>query len=496
MNIIEITNLKVAYPAGFEAIKGINFSVSQGETVALVGESGCGKTTLVKAILGRLPGGTHIAGELLLNGEHFSSLLMHRARVARTIGYVSQDPHAAFDPLRRISHHLREPRCIHGSGVSDTEILAALERAGITDPQNRWRQYPHQWSGGMLQRAAITAATVLEPALLLADEPTSALDADLADGMIRYLRASSPSLLFITHDLELAARHADRIVVMAAGKIVQEGTPSEILDNPSHAATLRLTQASSKMLSCQVRKQKEEIIKLEKVSRSYGADKAKVLALDNISFSICDSEIVGIYGSSGSGKSTLLKVLAGIERIDSGEALYRNFAKKSKNIWEGKPCPGSILPIFQNPVASIDARWQIWRVIVEPLKVFQKLSDSEAKERAQQALDEVGLSQIPLTARSGELSVGQCQRVAIARALCARPRLLIADEPTASLDIATAVEISALFRKLSDAGTAIVVVSHDVKLLRSFSDRVLSMKSGKMLPMEDGKLEKGNVAFS
>lgn len=487
-DMLRVEHLTVTYRNGFRAVDGLNLTVGCDETVALVGESGCGKSTTLRAVLGLLPPAAGLRGRVLIDDQPLHELgSRERVLLQQRAGYVTQDPYSAYDPLRTVRHHVLEPLRARHHRIDETAALARIAAAGVPRPETRWRQYPHQWSGGMLQRADIIAATALDPPITLADEPTSALDADLADEMMRVLRRQSQALLFVTHDLELAARHADRVLVMDAGRIVEDATPQALVSTPTHHRSRRLVQAVRQRADATrtVSPADADMVRLgagELVARARGVTKryrtrsGMETAVDAVHLEVRRGEIVGIYGRSGSGKSTLLRLLGGLEEPDAGAV-------------ERRAGPGAVLPIFQDPVGSLDARWPIWRTVTEPLVARARRDASTGRvpsrrhrlRLAREALDGVGLGHLDPGSRPGALSVGQCQRVAIARAVCATPPLVVADEPTASLDVTTAGEVAALLRGLADRGTALVVVSHDVALLRMVADRVLRMDRGRLL---------------
>ncbi|PRZ40487.1 peptide/nickel transport system ATP-binding protein [Antricoccus suffuscus] len=479
--VLDIRNLTVTYPNGFQAVRGIDLQVEDGESVAIVGESGCGKTTCIRAVLGLLGPRTTITGVLGLQGTDLNGMTAKTRRpyLGPQIGYVAQDPYSACDPLRTVGHHVAEPWRMHGIDLPRGEVARRLEHVGIPDADRRSRQYPHQWSGGMLQRATIVASTALDPILTLADEPTSALDADLADGVMHVLRERSRSLLFVTHDLALAAAHADRIVVIDRGTIIETGPSAAVVAAPAHERTRSLLEASKyggHHLRGESLRTDHPVVRGEGLMKSYRTHGSEHRAVDRISIDIAEGEIVGIAGPSGSGKSTLLRLIAGTERPDAGQIRYGAAGEDS-------PRPGTIMPIFQDPVGSLDQRWPLWRSITEPLTADRRSRPrrAERKSLAREALDDVGLSAIPVTAHPSQLSVGQCQRVAIARAVVASPALVVADEPTASLDATTATEIINVLSQVSARGTAIVLVSHDLRLLEAIAGRVLTVHDGRLV---------------
>ncbi|GAA2183995.1 ABC transporter ATP-binding protein [Brooklawnia cerclae] len=475
---LRVTDLRVSYPGGHEAVHGVSFTVDEGESVALVGESGCGKTSCVRAVQDLLDPRAKVSGSVLVSGIDLLRMpgKQRRRFSARQLGYVAQDPYGAYDPLRTVGHHVREPLLIHGMHPDHRQLAGQLRDVGVPEAELRLSQHPHQWSGGMLQRATIVASTLLDPLVTIADEPTSALDADLADTVMAVLRARSRSLLFVTHDLALAGRHADRIVVMHEGRIVEHGTVAEVLGSPRHEQTRLLLAAGVRTpLARREAPKGAQVVRASGVTKTYEASGVRHTAVRSADIEVCGGEIVGVVGPSGSGKSTLLRLLSGAEAPDSGTVVWGDSGAR-------RPGAGSIMPVFQDPVTSLDARWPIWRTITEPLTVGRRIGRSERMHAARECLDRVGLEGVDVTAHPRQLSVGQAQRVAIARAVIAEPALIVADEPTASLDVRTAQAMMRLLRGVSDRQhVAQIVVSHDVALLSSVADRVLFMRDGRLV---------------
>ena len=472
---VQVEDLCVTYPNGHRGAIGVTFAVHEGESVALVGESGCGKTTTLRSIQGLLGARTRITGTIRIADVDVLTLRPRERHLltARRLGYVSQDPYGAYDPLRTVGHHVREPLLIQGRRPDAADLTAQLTAVGIPEAATRLGQHPQQWSGGMLQRATIVAGTQLSPLVTLADEPTSALDADLADNVLSTLRARSRAVLFVTHDLALAAAHADRILVMHEGRIVEEGTAATVLQQPRHDQT-RLLLAASVRAPRLVRTppRTPTVASASGVTKRYRSGTGTLTAVQPADLSIHAGEIVGVVGPSGSGKSTLLRMVSGMEPPDSGTLTWNGQASAG-------PTPGSVMPISQDPLSSLDPRWPLWRSITEPLTVTRRLGKAERIRLAREALTQVGIGHLDPLARPRQLSVGQAQRVAIARALIARPALIVADEPTASLDVRTAQAMIALLRDLADRhGVAQFIVSHDVALLGTIADRLLTMTDG------------------
>jgi len=568
--ILTFENVTVEYETGARAVRNVNLSLCQDECLALVGESGCGKTTLVRAALGVLPPDTQVFGSIRVGTSEVLSASKHTLRQLRgpVVGFVAQDPYKACNPLDQVEAHVAEAWRAHALTPPRGVIYRMLSALGIQNVAAALRRYPHQWSGGMLQRATIVASAAHHPPLIIADEPTSALDADLADSTLVDLRKTGASVLLVSHDITVVARHADRVAVLYAGQIVELASAKEVLHHPRHPYTIALLNAIPRfgaglpaalpgappdltelqagcafaprccyaqdacrtqepvlrdgvaclMLSTTERKssfnQKENlrsqasaapgtirvgqngsgaapattrdkvcVVQARQVSKIYDLGAKSVRALVSASLEVKPGEIVGICGPSGCGKSTLLRLLATIERPSGGEVYWGGelVADGPKRIAHRSARNGYIMPIFQDPMGSLDRNWPIWRTITEPLMASHRVDRPSSAQRrviAQDKLHEVGLSNVDVGAKPDELSVGQCQRVAIARALTARPALIIADEPTSALDVSVSASILHLLAATAEAGTAIVIVSHDQAVLGVLCHRILKMVDG------------------
>ncbi len=491
--VISFEKVNVTYANGFCAAREVSFAIEEAECLAIVGESGSGKTTLARAALGLLPpamakiSGSILVGETEIVGASNRTLRSLRGLV---VGFVAQNPFAACNPLARVGAHVAEAWRVHGCEPPENSIVSLLERLGIENALLRAQKYPHQWSGGMLQRATIAAASAHEPTLIIADEPTSALDRNRADSILTALRLNNRAILLISHDLELVARHADRIAVCLKGQIIEINTAAEILKNPQHHYTKKLLAAAQILGTNQSQfpKSNEEVVlEAKNLSKIYGRGETAVGAVKSADLQVRRGEIVGIYGASGSGKSTLLRLLATMEMPSKGSVSFAGEAVTSgtsRKLSSRQARGGFVMPIFQDPVGSLDRRWAIWRSVTEPLfaKHHQKrFSNEERRAIARQRLTEVGLEMIDVDAKPGVLSVGQCQRVCIARAFVAEPALILADEPTSALDASIAAEIVELFAAAANRGIAVVVVSHDEKMLASLCHRVLKMSDGELV---------------
>jgi peptide/nickel transport system ATP-binding protein len=485
--ILKFADVSIDYPNGFRAASGVNFSIKSGECVAIVGQSGSGKTTLACAALGILPKGTRISGSIRIGETEIVGASEKTLRRVRGLmaGFVAQEPFSSFNPLARVYDHLAEAWCVHARRPDVPKLYASLEKLGIENARRTADKYPFEWSGGMLQRAAIAAAATHSPAIIIADEPTSALDTDRADSILTALKANEAALLLISHDIGLVRRYADKIGVCFDGRIVEIGEAGRIFALPQHEHTKSLLRDAS---GVKVNEHKETpahvVLEAKDLSKTYKRVGAEMHAVKRADLSVREGEIVGICGPSGSGKSTLLRLLATIETPTHGTVMFENelaASGDSRKLQCSKARTGFVMPIFQDPLSSLNADWKIWRIVTEPLEAkhrSEKLSRSEKREIARQILAKVGLESVNLDTKPGQLSVGQCQRISIARALTASPKLIVADEPTSALDVSVSKKIIELFATIAEAGTAIVIVSHDQSMLKSLCHRILRMDDG------------------
>ncbi|GAA4035217.1 ABC transporter ATP-binding protein [Allokutzneria multivorans] len=443
---LAIRDLTVSYGP-----RGVSFTVADGEVVALVGESGSGKSTLIRAVLGTLPRSTAVEGAIELAGRNLIGLSEKELRAirGREIGYVAQDPFGSADPLWTVGHHLREAWRVHGE--RPTDVAPRLEGLGVAE---KWLGHrPNAWSGGMLQRADIIAATAHTPSVVLADEPTSALDASSADTALATLVAQTRSLLVASHDLALVCRHADRVLLLHKGELVEDiaverGGVTRMKQLAQHPRTRALIDALPTGRTSRAHEPGDVVVRLENVTLGYGETEL----ITGLDWEIRAGDAVGICGPSGSGKTTLLHAIAGLVQPMRGE------------IWRS----GRAMPIFQDATASLNPRWPVGRTIVEPNR------NADPRE----LMDRVGLTGVELDRKPAQLSGGQRQRVAIARALAGSPAVIVADEPTASLDPTVAASVARTLRAVTDSGCALVVVSHDEARLTQIVDRVHRLDPG------------------
>ncbi len=566
--ILNCTNLSVEYKNGVNAVRGVSFNIDPSECLALVGESGCGKTSIAHAALGLLPSTASIGGSIRINGNEVigaSTAVLQQLR-GRTIGFVSQDPFESCNPLDKVKLHISEAWHAHRLKIPNNKIPDLLSELGIKNSNIKMKQFPHQWSGGMLQRATIAAAIAHKPSLVIADEPTSALDADISDTTLTLLKQAGTAILLISHDIDVVKRHADRIAVIYAGKIVEINDVKKVLSTPKHPYTIALLRAipqsgrglphplpgtppdlSARNKGCSFaprcpyvksscfrftpvlrhgvaclvmgkhgfKRDHNSIIGLHKhilyesggspsepeskkrqipsiykekpvaevhhITKIYGKGTRTVNAVVDASLRIYKGEIVGICGSSGCGKSTFLRILSTIEVPDDGtvhmDSQYINNDRRGGSAHKLLR-RGYVMPIFQDPVRSLDQQWPIWRTITEPLMARQFLSKKVRRKVASKELGNIGLGHIDINARPYELSLGQCQRISIIRALISNPALITADEPTSALDASVSATILHLLADAAAKGTAIVIVSHDIAVLNALCHRVLTMRDG------------------
>ncbi|WP_136706176.1 ABC transporter ATP-binding protein [Agromyces sp. H66] len=506
--VLRISGLSVAFRTGgrlVPAVTDVSIDVAAGETVAVVGESGSGKSTTAAAINRLLPeNGVITAGSIRFEGREITGLgenELVRLRGAG-IGLVPQDPMSNLNPLMRIGDQIGEALEVHGFGTAaevSARVLELLELVGIPDPEQRARQYPHEFSGGMRQRALIAMGLACRPRLLIADEPTSALDVTvqrrILDQLDELTGAMGTAVFLITHDLALAAERADRIVVMFRGAIVETGTSAEVLENPKHDYTKQLIAAAPSLAS-----RREplpvrggdveagplvEVVDLRKefpLRSPKAGEPTTFTAVDGVSFTIPRGKTVSIVGESGSGKSTTANLVLGLEPITSGRIDVDGTDLTTLKRRELFAFRRRVQPVFQNPYASLDPRYTVEESIAEPLKVHRVGNAASRRARVAELLEQVALPAAMASRLPHELSGGQRQRVAIARALALEPELVVLDEAVSALDVLVQAQILELLAGLqARLGLSYLFISHDLAVVRMISDEVHVMQRGRIV---------------
>lgn len=496
---VEIGHLSVTFPGALApAVNDVSFHIDAGECLALVGESGSGKTLTALSLLGLVPPEATVqVGTRVVSGVNTEGFTEAKWRALRgnRVGLVSQDALVSLDPLREIGAEVGEvlelsrPRLPRK--VIAQRVLKALELAGVPEPDFRKRQYPHELSGGLRQRALIASAIAGQPEVLIADEPTTALDsitqARVFD-LLAALKESGLSLLLVSHDLGLVRQLADRIAVMREGRILECAPTAELLEAPQHPYTRELLEAvATRRPASGARSPLAEglpALSCRGLHRSYpDSEGGSVGALRDVSFSVRPGTTMGIVGESGSGKSTLARILMALEESDSGVVELAGEPWSLAPERSRRPRRGDIQLIEQNPYDALNPRWSVGRILQEAVNLDSSLGPASMRRaRVAELLDQVGLSMQMLGRRAHQLSGGQRQRVVIARALARRPSVLVCDEPVSALDASVRAQILALLHSLQRSlGLTVVLISHDLGIIAQYSDEVLVMREGRVI---------------
>jgi peptide/nickel transport system ATP-binding protein len=495
--LLALRGLEVAY-GDRPVVHGVDLEVRRGERVAVVGQSGSGKSTVVSALLGLLPGAGRVTGgRILLDGDDLAGGDAGDVR-GRRIGLVPQDPLTNLNPTMRVGDHVADALRRDGWRGPDLDrrVTELLTEAGIPDAARRARQYPHEFSGGMRQRVLIARALAREPELLVADEPTSALDVTVQRRILDHLQtltsARGTALLLVTHDLGLAADRADRVVVMLDGRVVEAGTPDQVLRRPRHEYTRRLVAAAPGVGAAPAPGDDEgrdgeggaplvEIRGLVKEFRVRGRRGAVLRALDDVSFDVARGSTTALVGESGSGKTTVSRILLGLETPTRGSALVDGTSLTECTRAERRALRRRVQPVFQDPYGSLDPTHTVERLVDEPLRVFGIGDRRSRRARVAELLDQVALPRSLAHRRPGELSGGQRQRVAIARALAPEPELLVCDEAVSALDVLVQEQVLTLLSDLRDRlGVTYLFITHDLAVVRQVADNVVVLRQGRV----------------
>lgn len=492
--VLDINNLNIGYRQDkrtTEIIRNVSFSLNKRETLTILGESGCGKSTIVKALCGLLPvsartnGILHIGEKLSvdLSGDKFD---WNRVRGSE-IGVIFQDAQLALNPVMKIIDHFKEELLYHKTVPRNnitSVCMELLQLLNFHDTDRVLHAYPFQLSGGMCQRICIALALCLKPAILIADEPTSALDVvsqkEMLDLLERIKNSFNLSILLVTHDITVAHKAGGRVIVLDNGVIAEEGTVNNVFEEPKADYTRALLASRNLGLLREGRSLPEDktILNINGLEKRY--DKKDVLC--GVQFSLHNGEIFGVLGESGCGKSTLAKCLVGMENYQKGELLYEGVRiDKLRGNQKRENCRHFQM-IFQDTRASLNPGRAALQLVQEPLFYLTAMTKNERLNAAQTCLDMVGITENIRNRKPSQLSTGQCQRIAIARALVIKPDILICDEAVSALDMSIQKQILELLADLhKKLCFSIIMISHDIRVLRHFCHRIAVMKDGRFI---------------
>lgn len=521
--LLDIRDLQVAFRAqgkSVPAVRGASLTVYPGQTVAIVGESGSGKSTTAAAVLGLLPGsGTVTGGQILFDGQDLAAASRRDFEKIRGsgIGLVPQDPNTNLNPVWRVGFQIRETLQANGAakrGDARTRAIALLSEAGMRDADKRVNQFPHEYSGGMRQRALIAIGLACRPKLLIADEPTSALDVTVQRQILDHLEGLTTELgtavLLITHDLGLAAERASHLVVMYQGRVVESGPALQILQDPHHEYTKRLVRAAPSLASRRtdgelIGDQALQLTVTEPTQQALSGPQDVVVAtnlvkdfpirgavpfrggstfraVNDVSFTLRRGTTTAVVGESGSGKSTVARMVLGLLEATSGTVHFDGKDVTSLRGAAAKEFRRRVQPVFQNPYGSLDPMYSIYRAIAEPLNIHGIGDKSSRTARVKELLDLVALPQSVMQRFPNELSGGQRQRVAIARALALNPEVVVCDEAVSALDVLVQAQILTLLRDLqNELGLSYLFITHDLAVVKEIAHDVIVMSRGEVV---------------
>ncbi|MEV2222941.1 ABC transporter ATP-binding protein [Nocardia vinacea] len=526
--LLEIEDLNVCFSSEgkkIPAVRDVSLTVYPGQTVAIVGESGSGKSTTAHSIIDLLPGtGQVTSGSIRFDGKDLAKASKREVVAVRGsgIGLVPQDPMSNLNPVWKIGFQIRETLEANGIAkgkAAKQRAIELLEEAGMSDAARRVNQYPHEFSGGMRQRALIAIGLACRPKLLIADEPTSALDVTVQRQILDHLDGLTSELgtavLLITHDLGLAAERAEHLVVMYRGKVVESGPALQILREPQHLYTKKLVNSAPSLASqrlssvrerIEVRKQavqvaeevaaadteiaavSEDVVVAQNLTKAFkirGSTPWKstdFVAVDDVSFRLKRGTTTAIVGESGSGKSTVAQMVLGLLEPTSGSVTFdgREVAKLDRK--GAFAFRRRVQPIFQDPYGSLDPMYSIYRTIEEPLRTHKIGTAKEREATVRDLLDKVSLPSSVMRRYPNELSGGQRQRVAVARALALSPEVVVCDEAVSALDVLVQAQILKLLNDLqAELGLSYLFITHDLAVVRQIADDVLVMQTGRIV---------------
>ena len=527
MSFLKIKDLSVDYKMRKDTIyaaKNVNIEVNKGEILGLVGESGSGKSTVGNAIInlidkpGKVSSGSVMLGDLNIH-ENPDNIVKYRGN---KIGLIFQDPQTSLNPILTIGEQLIETILAHldlSKEEAKDKAISLLKEVGIKDAENRFDNYPHQFSGGMRQRVVISLSLCCEPELLIADEPTTALDVSIQSQILDLIKKLTKernlAVILITHDMGVIAETANRVAVMKNGNVVEIGSTKEILTNPKETYTKSLVRSvppTNKKISRFVIVEKEnennkennlkilnrwtnkkiieqDLIQVKNLSKTFDDNfftensKNSILAVNDVSFNIKEGESFGLVGESGSGKSTIAKMIVNLYKPSKGDIFFDNVCvTKIKHNLEMMKFRKQIQMIFQDPYSSLNGRLKVKDIVSEPIKLHNpSISKNDLDSYVFDLLESVELTQNSADRYPHEFSGGQRQRISIARALATQPRLLVCDEPTSALDVSIQAQILNLLKDIQEQlNLTILFISHDLPVVRQMCDRIGVLKDGKL----------------
>ncbi len=527
MSFLKIKNLSVDYKMRKETIyaaKNVNIEVNKGEILGLVGESGSGKSTVGNAIInlidepGKVSSGSVMLGDLNIH-ENPDNIIKYRGK---KIGLIFQDPQTSLNPILTIGEQLIETILAHlelSKEEAKDKAISLLKEVGIKDAENRFDNYPHQFSGGMRQRVVISLSLCCEPELLIADEPTTALDVSIQSQILDLIKKLTKernlAVILITHDMGVIAETTNRVVVMKNGNVVEIGPTKGILTNPKETYTKSLVRSvppTNKKISRFVIVEKEnennkennlkilnrwtnkkiieqDLIQVKNLSKTFDDNfftensKNSIMAVNNVSFNIKEGESFGLVGESGSGKSTIAKMIVNLYKPSEGDIFFDNVCvTKIKHNSEMMKFRKQIQMIFQDPYSSLNGRLKVKDIVSEPIKLHNpSISKNDLDSYIFDLLESVELTQNSADRYPHEFSGGQRQRISIARALATQPRLLVCDEPTSALDVSIQAQILNLLKDIQEQlNLTILFISHDLPVVRQMCDKIGVLKDGKL----------------
>ncbi len=475
--MLKVENLSMRFKDDLsdeDAVKGISFAVQTGEIAAIVGESGSGKSMTALSIMGLLKKHAEVQGSIFLDDMDLLALdkKQRHACMGDEIAMIFQEPMTSLNPVMRVGKQVDEILRLHPDSMEKGKrskadrkrrVLEAFGNVDLPNPEEIYNKYPHELSGGMRQRIMIAMATVCRPKLLIADEPTTALDVQTQEQILKLLKKihkeSNLSILMISHDLNVVANLAERIIVMNRGEIVEQGETGKVLQSPEHEYTKKLLASVPKGKKVPSEHSEEIVIEARDLSIYYPEGRKQQFVINHLNFEIRKGEILGLVGRSGLGKTTISKTILGIHRTYTGT--YVNHAKHSQMI-------------FQDPFSSLNPAKTIGWILEEPLRVRTNMEPAARRKKVTEMLGKVGLPEEYYKRKPGELSGGQRQRVSIALAIIGGADFIIADEPVSALDVTIQAQILELLLQLQkEFGLSMLFISHDIHVIEKMCDRVL-----------------------